>query len=189
MGRITTEHEWLTCEDPHELGWFTRGGSNTHRFRWLVVGWGQRIRPLMEPEDLPWFDAFASWVAGDGAHPTHVCPNEVFRPLDYPLPAVSYARHCVDELHRDESMFAAVSAGLSASEHFPRPSPPPADFSKTHRSRTKRKRQQEQAASKSEYEAWWAAKQEHSIRVRRQFCDEFRDVAGNLFRPVILQPG
>ena len=57
MATIITEHDWLTCDEPQEMSYYERPDRQQHRFRWLAVTWGQRIRHIFESYDVPWFDA------------------------------------------------------------------------------------------------------------------------------------
>jgi hypothetical protein len=185
--RIASEAEWLSCDQPQELAYFTRGRVDARRFRWLASAWGGRIRKVFEPDDLPWFDAFAAWVAGTGPHPAEVCRHPDFSPLDRPREETFWARRYAEAIRQDDPLSAAAYAGLSASEDYPFVPLPRPDFAHTHRGRAAAKRAAVKAREDAHREAWWAAKAEHESRVRRECCDQFRDVAGNPFRPVAVR--
>jgi hypothetical protein len=188
MARITLEAEWLSCDQPQELADFARGRLDIQRFRWLAASWCGSIRHLFESEDRAWFDAFALWVAGAGPHPSEVCQHSEFNPLDHPRPATFWARQCAEAIRQDDPLSAAAYAGLSASEDYPLVALQQLDFTHAHRGRAASKRAADEAQADSHREAWWAAKTAHESRVRGDFCNQFRDVASNPFRPVAVQP-
>lgn len=168
MVRITTEDAWLSCGHPLNLSYYCRGKLEVQRFRWLAADWGGRIRHLFDKEDLQWFNAFASWVAGSGLPPGQVC-----RPKErYSKGRQRYERHwagrCAEAIRCNNPKVAAAAAGTSASY----------DCSEVHH----------RAGSDPDRNEWRAARQTHVESVRREFCDQFRDVAGNPFRSVILLP-
>ena len=98
MADIVTEQAWLTSVDPIDLSRYGRGRIDPHRFRWLAVAWGQRIRHLLEPENLIWFDAYTAWVSGDSRHPIELDLPEFWMPLDRPIDSVGFSRRFVDIL-------------------------------------------------------------------------------------------
>ena len=51
MARITSELQWMACDQPQELGYFAHGRLDTRRFGWLAADWGGRIRDVFEPGD------------------------------------------------------------------------------------------------------------------------------------------
>jgi hypothetical protein len=183
MSQITTEAEWLSCDDPRELADFARGRVDSQRFRWLAAEWGRRIRHVFEPSDLPWFDAFDQWVAGTGPHPAEVCLEPAYYPLGRPMPALSYAIDCAEAIRQDDPLRSAAYAGVSASEDYTYLKLK-ADFDHSHRGRSAAKR----AADKARNEAWWAARAENKVKVMRECCDQLRDVAGNPFRQAVILP-
>lgn len=190
MARIQSEPQWLVCDQPEEFAHFAQraGGLDAQRFRWLAAEWCGRIRHVFEPDDLPWFDAFARWVAEGGPHPAEVCRHQEFYPLDYPREVTRWARWSAEAIRRDDPLVAAAFAGVSASEDYPFVPLPEPDFAHAHRGRAAAKRAAEKAREDAHREAWRAAKTAHEARVRREFCDQFRDVAGNPFRPVQFDP-
>jgi hypothetical protein len=176
-----TETEWLSCDQPQDLASFARSRLDARRFRWLAADWGSRIRQVFEPDDLLWFDAFALWVAGTGPHPTELCHRPEFFPMDRPRPETFWARACAVAIRQNDPLSAAAYAGVSASEDYPfMPQP---DFAHAHRGRAAAKR----AADKAREDAHREAKAEHAIRVRQDFCDQFRDVAGSPFRHAVVR--
>jgi len=143
---------------------------------------------VFEPDDLPWFDAFDRWVVGAGPHPAEVCRHPEFYPCGRPRFETFWARQCAEAIRRDDPLGAAAYAGASASEDYPFVPLPEPDFAHAHRGRSAAARAAEKARADAHREAWWAAKAAHEARVRREFCDQFRDVAGNPFRPTAFAP-
>jgi hypothetical protein len=188
MARIASELEWLKCDQPQELGYFARGRLDPRRFRWLAAEWGGRIRHVFEPDDLPWLDAFIRWVAGAGPPPAEVCHRQLFSPLDYPRHATFWARQCAEAIRQDDPLSAAAYAGVAASADYPFVPLAGPDFAHAHRGRAAAKRAADRAREDAHRAAWQAAKTDHEARVRRECCDQFRDVAGNPFRPVRFDP-
>ena len=184
MAEIATEQDWLTCDEPNRLAHHVRNALDLQRFRWLAVEWGRRIRHLFETDDLPWFDAYAAWVAGKGDHPNQVCRDREWYPIDRPQWATASARFCADAIRRNDPFEIATHAGLAASEDYIQFIPEVVDFTKSHRGRSKTKRASEAFAQ----EARRAAIREHLACVRVEFCHQFRDVAGNPFRLVAFRP-
>lgn len=188
MARIASESEWLACNEPRELYHYARNRIDSQQFRWLAAEWGSRIRAVFEPNDLAWFDTFAQWVAGAGPHPLEVCEQPHFEPLDYPRRETFWARRCADSIRENDPMSAAADAGVAASEHYPFVPLPSPDFAHAHRPRAASKRAVDKAQADAHWQAWHVAKNAHSARVLREFCDQFRDVAGNPFQEVVVRP-
>ena len=175
-----TEQEWITCDQPLDLARLIRGRVDGSRFRFLAAEWGQQLRPYMIDYDRPWFDAFALWVAGTGRHPRQVCHEPEFVTMDRWHGPPAFANDCGDAIRRHDILTAAACAGEGVARiGLPRQ---PEDVSLRGKSKKK------QAAREARLQAEIAASKAHQIRVRTQFCDEFRDVAGNPFRPVVFAP-
>ncbi len=183
MSPVTTEAEWLSCDEPDRLAHHVRDCMDIQRFRWLAVEWGRRVRHLFETDDLPWFDAYAAWVAEKGDHPNQVCRDREWYPLDRPQSAIAYVRFSADAIRHNNPLDVAAFAGLAASEDYIQFIPKIVDFTKTHRGRSKTKRAIETVTQ----QARSAAIQEQLARVRVEFCHQFRDVAGNPFRSVAFR--
>ena len=149
MELITTEDAWLSCDHPLKLCEYCLNKLETQRFRWLAAEWGGRIRHLFDEEDLPWFDAFAAWVAGEGLHPRQVCQPREYYPLDRPKSEVEMARSCAKGIRMDNPMYAATCAGHSASDDYPLTALPTTDSVQIEAHR----------------QAWWSAME----RMRRVF--------------------
>jgi hypothetical protein len=182
-----TEAEWLTCTDPFDLAHAIRKRVNSSRFRWLAVDWGSRIRNLFEPDDLPWFDAFVAWVNGEGVHPNQVCRQPEFFPLDKPFFEIAASRACAEHIRDDDPMKAATAAADSLAAYHPIPGRE-IDFSQPNLGRDPSKEVPDEIWENGGREAWWEEKGRHSERIKREFCAQFRCVAGNPFRPVALDP-
>lgn len=134
--------------------------SDTQRFRWIAVHWGNRIRHLLDSADLIWFDAYASWVNKQGSHPGQFCAKEEVAMLDRPTSEYFWARRFAEAIHLDNPLVAACYAGASAADDGFRYTPD---------------------------EVFEECKIRSSI-IRKEFCDEFRDVAGNPFQPIVVNP-
>lgn len=159
------------------------------RFRWLAVEWGNRIRHLFSAEDLVWFNAFAAWVAGDGDHPSRVCKRPEWEGFDTHLFHVDMASNCIRAIRDlDDPLSAAVNAAWSFSEYLPRSAKPPTDFNHSHRKRSKNARAEEAKRTREQVLRHATETKEHRERVLWEFCEQFRDVAGNPFRPVTFDP-
>ncbi len=155
-----TEAEWLACDQPVKVARFARARCSPERFRDLAVEWGNHIRHLFEPADLLWFEAFAAWVGGTGAHPSEVCVRPQFLPLDRPREETFWARRCADAIREADPMAAAAHAGESAA----------ADGFRYHP------------------EDVLVASKARAAEVRGACCRELRDIVGNPFRPVTFSP-
>jgi len=159
------------------------------RFRWLAVEWGSRIRHLFLAADLLWFDTFAAWVAGDGEHPSRVCEHPRWDALEHFTYRVELARDCIRSIRdRDDPLSAAASAAMSLAEYLPRPTEPPTDFSHSHRKRSKKAKVAEESRTNEQVLLRAAELKEHRERTYWEFCEQFRDVAGNPFRPTAFNP-
>lgn len=177
-----TESEWIHSEDPIALAEFAHGKVDTHRFRFLAAQWVTRILGACPGFELPWLDAFVEWVEHNGPHPQSVCQEAEYVPLVYWSNAGQSAISCAKAIRAEDPMMAAAYAGHAA-RHGLRRQPEP-DFNKTHRGRSAKKRREAEAE-----ENRWRAEQRslQSLRLR-QFCAEFRDVAGFPFRPTLFDP-
>ena len=185
MADIVTEQAWLTSVDPIDLSRYGRGRIDPHRFRWLAVAWGQRIRHLLEPENLIWFDAYTAWVSGDSRHPIELDLPEFWMPLDRPIASVGSSRLFVDILKTlQDPMHAAAFASEAASDDYPSVESDPIDYSKTHRGKVAKRRLKEQAPAT--FEKLRLKRLALSNQIRIEFSGQFRDVAGNPFREVKL---
>lgn len=184
-----TEAEWQVCANPPTLRNACRDRIDPMRFRWLAVEWGSRIRHLFNADDLPWFDAFASWVAGVGDHPRQVCEHPQWEALIRHVYHIDLARDCIRSIRdRDDPLSAAVSAAMSFAEFLPRPTEEIADFSRTHRKRSKKARANEKTRTDAQWLLRAAETKEHRERTHWEFCEQFRCVVGNPFRPVAFAP-
>ena len=184
-----TEAEWLACANPPTLRNACRGRVDSVRFRWLAVEWGSRIRHLFLAEDVPWFDAFVAWVAGDGDHPNSVCERPRWEGLTHYVNYVEWARDCVRFIRdRDDALSAAVSAAMSFAEYLPRPTAQLTDFSRSHNKRSKKARAEDRTRTNEEVLRHAAERKEHRERVHWEFCEQFRCVVGYPFRPVAFDP-
>ncbi len=187
-----TGRGWLVCVDPLKFGEYGRDRFDPMRFRWLVTDWGMRIYNLLGWEGRQWFDAFLSWTAGEGEDPKTLTfesdPFDFFPGRLGPPPEWSEWVEQFNAALRDDNFIeAAVSAAQAAAFYFPQLDDR-VDFSQSHRGRSARKRKEEvekRAAFLKKLDVERAAYPE---RVHREFCNQFRDVAGNPFRPIVADP-
>ena len=187
MADIASESDWLACVEPLDLARCARGRVEPQRFRWLAVEWGRRIRHLLELGNVEGFDAYAAWVAGNGPHPNGLGLPRFWMPLDRPLEDLFWARRCASHLRdNDDPLSASACAGQSASMHKSRENPVRIDATKQHPVRSAKERLAEAQRQKAHRDVANREQKANSDRVRREFCGQFRDVAGNPFRPVTL---
>jgi hypothetical protein len=184
-----TEHDWLACVDPLALRRFAQDRVAPQRFRWLALAWGQRNRHHYEAEDCVWFDAYALWLNGAGPHPNTLELPEAMYAFESGLRIDAYGHMFFHYLrYLDNPMRAAVVSGDSASEDCSRLNLVPIDASKSHLGRSAKKRAAEEARRKAHFESQQLERLAHKERICWEFCNQFRDVAGNPFRPVVADP-
>ncbi len=187
-----TGRGWLVCVDPLKLGEFGRDRFDPMRFRWLLAEWGKRIHHVLGWEESQWFDAFLCWTAGEGEDPKKL----TFEPLHFEgmerrsglLPAWIEWVSRFNVALRDDNFIEATAYAAQAAAFYIPPFEDRVDFEHAHRGRSARKRKDEaekRAALLKQNELERAAAPE---RIRREFCNQFRDVAGNPFRPVAADP-
>lgn len=194
MSEITTEREWLACDRPSDFRWCRMGRAASLRFLFLALEWGDRIKHRFAAEDRIWFDAFAARATATGEYPHQILPRPYVDP--YPNFDVSYRstppHWYIDDFRRNDPMSAATVAAEVAIAELSGKSPgvieaAQIDYTKSHRKRTGKARQKK-AERKAGNDKRWADHQLMITRTQKRFCDEFRDVAGNPFRPVALRP-
>jgi hypothetical protein len=171
--QVMNDLAWGVVSDPHGLMHTCRGRVDPMRFRWLAVEWGERIRPLFEPADMPWFNDFIAWLAGDADHPGGVeAPTIAAEVFPAPVRDLSPAREFVEGISRcEDPLHAAVVAAACL-----------ADFARRKRSNNTKFRTVEQLLRHA------AQKKLRRDRVHGEFGEQFRCVAGNPFRPVAFAP-
>lgn len=142
-----TEEEWLACADPREIAWHCKNRDDESQFRWLLIRWGERIRPLLSIDDGSFFVAFAEWAIAGRPKPRH--PHNVQGYLSkIGESARDAATVFVGELSRYWLIYASAGAAIAAAR---------------------------------------AGETRHD-EIAQQFANEFRDVAGDPFRPVAFDP-
>jgi hypothetical protein len=178
---ITTEAEWFESLDPYDLARLATRRVHNSRFRWLAAEWGLRIQQYLDPEDSLWLNAFVSWLSGTGPHPSQLYERRDLYPL-----GMGHHEWYVMELQGDNYIGAVRSAALTASSYVPRVQPPAPDYSHSHLGRSAAKRAAEQARIRAHCRVESEAYAAHRTQVLTEFCNQFRDVAGNPLRGVIL---
>ncbi len=184
-----TEAEWLACKDPMTLARVARDMVNTQRFRWMALEWGQRNRRFFCQEDLDWLGSYSRWLNGEGPDPKQLEWPQYFYPLIRTVSFDPFGRHFFYALRKlDDAMRAAAIAGDEASQSFQfislEPLPPDAN----HKGRSKSKRAANAAREKAHFEEQHRQRSLLRERIGREFGIQFRDVAGNPFRPVAADP-
>lgn len=184
---ITTEFDWLTCVNPREFAAFCHGRVSPSRYHQLNVCWGQRVRHLMGSIGRDAFDAYAEWVATGGVG---VCqfPEQHYVPFITYRGAVQDAESFAELLRRRDWLRAAACVAEAASEDFPFPGEPRSDPAHSHKKKCKKAMAGIAAGQKEARERWERGREAHREQTLWQFANEFRDVAGNPFRPVAFDP-
>ena len=188
-----TEEEWLVCNDPLALGRFAHGKANPQRFNWLALDWGQRNRRSFCEEVSNWLDKYSLWLHSDGLHPNQLNLPDGFYPLSVGDPFDAYGWMFFNALRRlDNPMRAAAVAGECARDRAgiscTRSPVEPLKASQTHKGRSKSKRAAQAAREQSHFEEKRRQKAILREQVGGEFCTQFRDVSGNPFRPVAVDP-
>jgi hypothetical protein len=193
MERIETESDWLACEEPSLLHRITHRSSTPDelRYRFLALNWAKKIAHLFQFEyELEWFQAFEKWVAEGNLNLRIECDTEIFIPLvnwSYDSPERSLLYFFV-EISNRHICRAAVYAGDAASLNFPFPRAEYDRLEVIFRGKSQRKREAREAEENRIRTQWRKDHQTHHKTIGREFCDEFRCVAGNPFRPVTFDP-
>ena len=184
-----TEAEWLACNDPMALGKFAQEKANPQRFNWLALDWGQRNRRFFCEEDSNWLDQYSLWLHGDGPHPNRLVWPQYFYPLIRTMSFDPFGSHFFYALRKlDDPMRAAAIAGNQASESFQFRSLEPLPADANHKGRSKSKRAAEAARKNAHFEEQRRQRTLLQEQVGGEFCNQFRDIIGNPFRPFVVDP-
>ena len=184
-----TEVEWLCCDDPLSLWRYLRTKMNPRRFQWLAVEWGLRNRSHFDEHDSSWLDQYSRWLQSDGPHPNQSEWPQTFYPLGVWLhPDPFGAKYFGALRYADDPMRAAAIAGESTSQVYLWLPQEPLRATVSHRGRSKRKRAAQAAQAQHHSEEQHRQRTLLRERVGREFGIQFRDVAGNPFRPVVADP-
>ena len=181
---IETEAEWLACVDPRVMAPLSpMTWRNWKRFQHLAIRWVRSVCRFATGRQREYFRAFSRSVL-DGIP----MPDDVPRTFPSGSPVSSSLAHhvdvCFDELFRNDYRRAAVHAACAVALEYSgivlrgRIDDP----SRTHKKRSKKGREEATATERHTQERL------HRDRTLSQFSDEFRDVAGNPFRPVAFDP-
>ena len=101
---------------------------------------------------------------------------------------IEWANDCIRDLRNDDPLAAAVMAAMSYAEYLPCPTDRPADFSRTHRERSEKAKADENTRTSDHALRRAGELKAHRERTHWDFCEQFRCVAGNPFRPVAFDP-
>ncbi len=183
-----TEEEWLRCDDPMSLWQFNSTKVNPHRFRWLALEWGLRNQSHFLEHDSSWFDQYSRWLQGCGPHPNRLVWPQSFYPLGLWLHFDPFGAKFFGALRSaDDPMRAAAIAGESASQPYDFTKMEPLDAKVTHKGRSKSKRAAQADQRQHHFKEQHRQQALLRERVGREFCYQFRVVAGNPFRPVLAE--
>jgi hypothetical protein len=196
--KLESEADWLTAIDPYALSRYLRNQNadpypHHRRFRWLAIEWGMRIRHIFGldyecREKLAWFDAMVEWVrkeSGPNPKPVH---NLQYTALDRPMERIAAARGYLSLIELDHWMMACSYAAEACGEDFPESPSANIDYNHNHRPRNRRAREEIDRLETAIRERTQLEREHHRQRIWQEFADAFRDVAGNPFRPVTIQP-
>jgi hypothetical protein len=161
-----TEAEWFACTNPSLLAGVVRGWVNRVRFREMALRWVELSGERRWADRTDLFLRYVHWLRGETAHPRANAPAD--SPVlygDASYGAGEYESNAaVDRLVWDDDALSAVAfAGTATIDLRSRIAPP---------------------YTTEDIQAAQRRKDETS----RRFAAEFRDVAGNPFRPVVWQP-
>ena len=184
-----TEAEWLACMDPMTLGRVAQDKVNTQRFRWLALDWGERNRRFFCQEDLDWLGSYSRWLHGEGPDPKQLAWPLSFYPLIRTVSFDPFGMRFFYALRKlDDPIQAAFIAGECASQSFQFTPLEPLPSDANHKGRSKSKRAAHAARVTADFEEQHRQRGILRERVSLEFCNQFRDVAGNPFRPVVADP-
>ncbi|MGL6076859.1 MAG: hypothetical protein ACRC8S_22115 [Fimbriiglobus sp.] len=181
---ITTEAEWFACQDPDQLLELASQRVPDSRFRWLAAAWSERMSHLLNGYDREWLEGFNTWVNGEGPYPSESpesreCEFDGF-PRRYSVDS------CADWIRRKEYAKAAVTAAEAVAGDYQWAPLPELDYTHQHRARSAKKRAVEQDQVRANSAMHDALRERNRIQIRWEFCEQFRDVAGNPLRGVLL---
>lgn len=161
-----TEDEWFACTDPNTLAAVVRGKVNPIRFREMALRWINVSWKLRRSDRTRLFQQFVRWLRGEASHPRVDHPNgPPVMDADATFSVGEYESNAaVDRLVWDDDAFSAVvfagTATVDRQSLFELP---------------------------LTAESVQAAEQ-RKLETGTRFAVEFRDIAGNPFRPVSWQP-
>ena len=181
---ITTEFDWLVCVEPHDFAACCRGRVPAERFHSLNVRWGQGIRHLFGSDGRDTFDAYAGWVAAGSVGPCRYPDPPEFEGMWRYGGAIDDAEAFASSLRYGDWLRAVANVAEAASRDFPFPGETPSDPAHTHKKKSKKAKAELAAVQQEAREHWERERAAHRERTLWQFANEFRDVAGNPFRPV-----
>jgi hypothetical protein len=171
---ITTEAEWFRSDDPNQLLELASKRVPDSRFRWLAAAWSQRMSHQLNERDRDWIDGFTAWVNGVGPYPTE---SRELSDLEYEWFEWRFSHrfdaafYCARQIRGGEYARAAVHAAVAVAGDYQWAPLAELDYAHQHRVRSAMHD---------------ALRERHRVQILREFCDQFRDVAGNPLRGVLL---
>ena len=184
---IESEVDRLVCVEPHDFVQFSRGRMPAERFHRLNVRWGSRLQHLLGSIGRGVFDAYAGWVAA-GCVGACCIPDSEFEGMWRYAGAVQDAEAFAFSLRHGDWLRAVANVAEAASGDFPFPGETPSDPAHSHKKKSKKAKAEIAAAQNQARERYDQERKSHRERTLWQFANEFRDVAGNPFRPVTFDP-
>jgi hypothetical protein len=159
-----TEGEWFACTDPNTLAAVIRGQVNPIRFREMALRWIERCEKRRWGDRTFTLRRFQAWLRGEAPHPRTDATAPVIDSSASYGTAEYEANAAVDRLVWDDDPLTTVALAGTATLELQSSISPPFDADAYHTALSRR----EQTAGR--------------------FAVEFRDIAGNPFRPVAWQP-
>jgi hypothetical protein len=189
MNEIVSESDWHNCTCLPTLLFHNYRNHHPFRFRFLLLSWINRISKHFTPLQHHWFRQFAEWANQGGEYPCF--PSGL---PDCPEPrsddsGVESSRRSLFESLRSQKILYALSYAHCLLE-FNRMG------MRKHRCPhvTIEMFQDNELIARYFRESTLESRKcgyretRRSLRIRNRLCSEFRDVAGNPFRPLTFNP-
>ena len=197
MPPLATEAEWLGSVDPSNSYWTLglvrepnaldprRLPHVPQRFRFLAVSWGQRIAHLIPAESRQWFLGFVAWTLDGGPEPEWAPEDEFTPDGQVRVDAGWWASEFIEALR-----FRNFDRATPWAAHFAFLDPAQINVSvpEPYRGRVKRLKAASEEARRLALAEQGRQSDERESALRLEFCEQFRCVAGNPFRPAYLRP-
>lgn len=188
MERIETERDWFECEEPRLFRSPQFRLTDDRRYRFLALRWGLRIQRLFWEQSGHglWFSAFEKWMREGNPFARIECDEPIFEPF------IQWQEYAPDPFVNDLIYYisinrfarASICAGIAASLNHPRREPVKGQSPL----KSKRKLKLRETVENQHREQYVSDREAFRLKVAREFCNEFRCVAGNPFRPVTFDP-
>ena len=180
------EQAYLTATAPEELARLTHGMVDQQRFRFLAAERLRRILPSVGEYDRVRFEGYRAWIEDAGPPFASLNLQDEFDVSCVPDSSGMFIDLCWSCIRSDRPMFIAVDAAEAEARDFPRFEEPPLGTGK--HSRTREKRAARKAVIEQLRQDWKTEFENHRRPYDSEFGEQFRCVAGNPFRPVVVHP-